>query len=246
LVAAIGAEVILEIRRPMQRLMQGLPKVARIVPEGDVLPTFDFHCPLMSLPLAFNTGIENIPGTVPYLSAEPDLVAAWEKRLPNACFRVGIVWQGSPTYKDDRNRSVPLACFAPLSQIPGVRLISLQKIHGLEQLDGLPAGMEVMTLGAEFDAGSDAFIDTAAVMMSLDLIVAIDTAVVHLAGALNRPVWLPVAANPHWVWMLDRDNTPWYPKTRLFRQNSPGDWQDVFRRMAVELDAKRAAGELAL
>jgi hypothetical protein len=116
-----------------------------------------------------------------------------------------------------------------------VRLISLQKVHGLDQLNQLPTGMQVETLGSDFDEGPDAFIDTAAAMMSLDLIITVDTAIGHLAGALGRPVWLALQAVPHWVWMMGREDTPWYPNTRLFRQPKRGDWDGVFRRMEDEL-----------
>lgn len=192
LVAARGARVVAEVPRPLARLLAGLAGVEAIVAEGDPLPAFDLHCPLMSLPGLFGTTVETIPASVPYLAAELARVALWRARLPPGDLRIGIHWQGNPSGKVDRGRSAPLANFAPLALVPGVRLISLQKYHGLDQLDRLPAGMTVETLGPDFDAGPGAFLDTAAVMTSLDLVISTDTAIVHLAGALGRPVWVPI------------------------------------------------------
>ena len=243
---ARGWRVVVEAPRPLLRLLGSLPvpegRVA-LVAKGDPLPPFDAHCPLLSLPHAFRTELATIPAPIPYLGAEPDRVAAWERRLPprmadtdaQGGLRVGIVWQGNPQAAVDRGRSMPLAEFAPLARIPGLRLISLQKNHGLEQLDRLPDGMTVTVLGPDFDDGPDAFLDTAAVMMGLDLIVTSDTSVVHLAGALGRPVWLALKAVPDWRWLMTREDCPWYPTMRLFRQTRPGDWRPVFARMAGDL-----------
>ena len=149
------------------------------------------------------------------------------------------MWQGKSTADVDFGRSIPLRSFAPLSRIPGLTLISLQKYDGAEQL-ALPPGMTVETLGAEFDAGSDAFVDCAAVMMNLDLVISSDTAAAHLAGALGRPVWIVLKHVPDWRWMMDREDTPWYPTARLFRQARRDDWDEVFERIAGEL-ARAAA-----
>jgi tetratricopeptide (TPR) repeat protein len=239
LLAARGAKVMLEVHRHVARLLQGLAGVERIVVKGETLPAADYHCPLMSLPRLFGTELHSVPAEVPYLAAEPERVEYWRSRLPQAERRIGVVWQGNPAYGGDRDRSVALRHFAALAEVPGVALVSLQKQHGLEQLADLPPGMRVATLGVDFDEGADAFIDSAAVMMSLDLVIAIDSAAIHLAGALARPAWLPLAANPHWVWMLGRDDSPWYPSLRLFRQARPGEWPDVFRRMADRLRTGR-------
>ena len=149
--------------------------------------------------------------------------------------RVGVAWQGRATSEADRGRSVPLAALAELARVPGVRLICLQKGDGLDQLAQLPEGLSVETLGTDFDAGPNAFIDTAAVMMSLDLVITVDTAIAHLAGALGRPVWILLKAIPHFVWLLEGENTPWYPTARLFRQTTQGDWGPVFERVFSEL-----------
>jgi tetratricopeptide (TPR) repeat protein len=240
LVAERGGRVVLEAPRSMARLLTGLTGVDRLIAGGDPLPAFDLHCPLMSLPGLFGTTIERVPAPVPYLRAEAAAVARWRDRLGPSGFKIGIAWQGNPAAAAERGRSAPLACFAPLAAVPGVRLISLQKIHGLDQLDHCPSGMVVETLGADFDDGADAFVDTAAVMMSLDLVITVDTAIGHLAGALDRPVWLALQAVPHWVWMLERDDSPWYPSVRLFRQAERGQWDEVFRRMAAALPVVRS------
>lgn len=230
-----GAEVLFETPRAITRLLEGLKGGASIISAGAPLPAFDLHCPLLSLPGLMKTAVETIPARMPYLTAEAKLVAQWRDRLPPGGIRIGIVWQGNPLGTIDRGRSAPLASFAPLARLPGVRLVSLQKHHGLEQLDRLPAGMTVETLGPDFDSGTDAFVDTAAAIMSLDLVITTDTAIVHLAGALGRPVWVALKAVPHWTWMMGRNDSPWYPSARLFRQTSEGDWRDVFERMAARL-----------
>jgi hypothetical protein len=233
--AAMRKRVTLQVPRSLVRLLSNLAGIERVVAEGTPLPDFEASCPLLSLPRVFNTTLETIPGPIPYLAAETERVIAWREQLPESGFRIGIVWAGSPRYKADRGRSAPLNQWAPLARVPGVQLISLQKGHGLDQIGQLPRDMEVLTLGVDFDCGEDAFLDTAAVMMNLNLVIAVDTAVAHLAGALGRPVWLAVSALPHWVWMLSREDSPWYPTMRLFRQTCPGDWTSVFERMANEL-----------
>ena len=179
---------------------------------------------------------EGLPAQVPYLAADPDRTARWAARLRrDGSFKVGIAWQGNPKAPGDKGRSIPLAAFAPLGRVPGVTFVSLQKHDGVEQLADLPGGMTVETLGNDFDAGPDAFLDTAAVMMALDLVISSDTAMAHLAGALARPVWIPLKQVPDWRWMARRENTPWYPTVRLFRQCRRDDWDEVFARMASEL-----------
>jgi tetratricopeptide (TPR) repeat protein len=243
LVAARGARVILQVPRHLVRLLSGLGGVSVLVAAGDPLPAFDVHCPLMSLPRLFGSTAATFPAPIPYLKAEPGLQEQWAGRLGSAGFKIGITWQGNPAAPAERGRSTPLACFAPLARIPGVRLISLQKVYGLAQLQHLPAGMQVETLGDDFDSGADAFVDTAAVMMNLDLIITVDTAIGHLAGALGCPVWLAIQAVPHWIWMLERTDSPWYPSARLFRQSGRGNWSEVFGRMAEVLMEQGVAGE---
>jgi hypothetical protein len=239
-----GWHVVLEVPGPLTGLFAGLQDVT-LVARGAPLPRFDLHCPLLSLPRAFATELASIPAEIPYLSAEPARVEAWRRRLPAGGFRVGIAWQGNPAARAERGRSAPLACFAPLAACPGVTLISLQKYDGLEQLEALPPGMAVTTLGEDFDAGPHALLDSAAVMMSLDLVISVDSVIGHLAGALGRPVWLALQAVPHWVWLTGRADSPWYPNARLFRQDRPGDWPELFARMAVALRATLAGRHLS-
>lgn len=197
---------------------------------------FDFRVPLMSLPRLFNTTLETIPAPIPYLAPFDDRVERWRARLGADGFKVGINWQGNPAFQDDKRRSAPLRHFAPLARFPGVRLISLQKIHGLDQLQNLPEGMTVETLGEDYEPGGpDAFLDAAAVMANLDLVVSSCTAIPHLAGALGRPVWVALHTASEWRWLRDRSDSPWYPTARLFRQASPGDWPGVFEGMASAL-----------
>jgi len=238
LVATAGGRVILEVPRHLQRLFSGLRGVAAMVAPGEPLQRFDAHSPLMSLPSIFSTMIDSIPAAPAYLRAEDAACELWRARLGTSGFKIGIAWQGNPNATAEKGRSAPLASFAPLAAIPGVRLISLQKTHGLDQLQSLPAGMKVETLGDDFDSCPDAFIDTAAVMMNLDLIVTVDTSIGHLAGALGRPTWIALQKIPHWVWMLDRNDTPWYPSVRLFRQRERGDWAGPFSGMANEIKMK--------
>ena len=165
------------------------------------------------------------------MAREPERVARWRDALPRDGLRIGIAWQGNPNAKIDAGRSIPLAQFAPLARIAGVRLVSLQKGHGLDQIEALPDGIEVVTLGDQFDTGPDAFVDTAAVMATLDLVVTSDTSIAHLAGALGRPVWVALRHVPDWRWLLGREDSPWYPTMRLFRQTRPDYWTDVFTRI---------------
>ena len=201
------------------------------MPEGP----FDAQIAISSLPYAFKTRLETIPSRRPYLHAEPERVAQWAKHLPPNGFKIGVVWQGNPNPEADMSRSMPLISFAPIAAVPGVRLISLQKGFGEEQLTRLPPQMDVHVLREDFDTGADAFVDTAAVMMSLDLIITCDTSIAHLAGALGRPVWVALKMDAEWRWMRNRADSPWYPSMRLFRQKSRGSWRGVFEEMANRL-----------
>lgn len=233
LLAELGANVAFVAPRPLKRLLQPLGQFARIDDAGEF--NVHFQVPLLSLPRHFGTEPTAVPQRIPYLFAEPELVARWRARLGTHGFKVGICWQGNPKGAINEGRSPPLAQFIPLARLAGVRLISLQKNYGLDQLETLPRGITVETLGEDFDSGPDAFIDTAAVMESLDLVIACDTSVGHLAGALGRPVWVALQYSPHWPWLLDRSDTPWYPTMRLYRQRERGAWEPVFAAMAEDL-----------
>ena len=234
LVQQLGAEVIFEVQAPLVALLSHLHGVAKLIPKGTVLPEFDYHCPLMSLPLALKTHEGSIPASIPYLSAESDRVNRWQDHLGQHGYKIGICWQGAETKM--KGRSVPISAFYALSQIPTVRLISLHKGDGEKALDSLPEGMRIETLGSEFDS-TDAFLDTAAVMKCCDLVITIDTSVAHLAGALGVRTWVALKFMPEWRWLLDRSDSPWYPTMRLFRQKRNTEWQDVFDEMISALRA---------
>ena len=239
LAEARGATVVLSVQKPLRALLRQLSPSIQILVDQQAPVEFDLHCPLLSLPLAFGTDGDSIPAETPYLYAEPARVAHWQQRIGEHGFRIGIAWQGS-TGAVDAGRSFPVSQLAPLASIPGVRLISLQKNQGSEQLAALPAGMEVQTLGPDFDTGAGAFLDSAAVMANLDLVITSDTAIAHLAGALGCPTWVALKHMPDWRWLTGRDDSPWYPAHRLFRQAVPGDWPGVFAAMASALPAVMA------
>lgn len=236
-----GARVVLAAPRLLHGLLAGLSPTIRLIGKDDEPPPFDLHCALMDLPRAFGVTPDDVKLPAPYLQADPERVARWRERVGEGGFRIGVCWQGSTRAGADlMGRSFRLADLAPVAALPGVRLVSLQKHDGLDQLDSLPPGMSVETLGDDFDEGPDAFVDTAAVMQACDLVITADTAVAHVAGATGVRTWLPLPAVPEWRWLLSREDTPWYPAMRLFRQPASGDWTPVFARMAAELSKEIA------
>jgi tetratricopeptide (TPR) repeat protein len=232
LVAALGADVTLEIFPEIAPLMASLPGVSRIVTHGDPLPRTDFHCPLLSLPLAFGTTLEGIPAQVPYLSVGRETAAAWRAQLASGRDRlVGVCWRGSASYGSDAERSIAFADFAALLSVPGVRFISLQKELTDEE--------RKLAQGASFTHKGANFRDTAEMIAALDLVISVDTAWAHWAGAIGKPFWLLLPHVPHWVWLTGREDSPWYPTARLFRQARTGaGWQDVIRNVKTELEAQ--------
>jgi tetratricopeptide (TPR) repeat protein len=231
------ATVILHCPRKMTRILASCRGVDRVVGRGEPLPLHHYYAPLLSLPRLFKTNLETIPGEVPYLFADPGLVAYWRQELAAIRgFRIGIVWQGNPSHPWDRPRSIPLAAFEPLARVPGVRLISLQKGPGTEQIAALADRIPMVSFGSQVDEASGAFMDSAAIMKNLDLVVTADTSAAHLAGALGVPVWVAIFTTPDWRWLMDREDSPWYPTMRLFRQTRLGDWAELFERMAKALE----------
>jgi len=224
------ATVYVECQPELVALFRNLPGVSRTIARGDTLPPFDCHCPLLSLPFAFNTALQTIPATGPYLTADPSLTQIWKRKLAphNDKLKIGLAWAGAAIHRKDRERSLPPSVLSPLAS--GDRaLISLQKGPSTAGIpDALPSLID-------FTSDLTDFADTAALIANLDLVICADTAVAHLAGALGKPVWLLIAYSPDWRWMLDRDDSPWYPTMKLFRQKSPGDWPEVISRVASEL-----------
>jgi len=262
LVKERGGTVVLECQKPLIDVLARCPGIDRLVPCGHDLPPFDLQAPLLSLPRIFGTTLASIPSRVPYVSADPGLVEFWRGRL--AAIReslrqparqtlhgvrdllIGINWSGRSTPGPHQQRDIPLEHFTGLAALPGVKLISLRKgrVHEAERnAPGLQPNTEtvrfahpsIVDFGEELDTAHGAFMDTAAIMMNLDLVITSDTSVAHLAGALGVPVWVALPFVPDWRWLLDRSDSPWYPTMRLFRQKSRGDWAGVFKEIEAAL-----------
>jgi len=232
MLAAKGARVLLQVLPPVKALLSGLEGVERVLARGEPLSDFDCHCPLSSLPRAFGTRLESIPARVPYLQASADRVAKWEAQLGRASGpRVGLTWSGNRSTRRHRLRSISLARLLPLLSVPGVRFVSLQKDMPEEDARTLAGRPEITHIG---DKLGD-FADTAAAVSLLDLVISIDTSTVHLAGAMGKPVWVMLLLTQDWRWLLDREDSPWYPSARLFRQTRVGDWDGVIERVCAEL-----------
>jgi tetratricopeptide (TPR) repeat protein len=232
LVAARGARVVLEVQRPLVKLMQTLAGPAQVLAKGEELPPFDFHCPLMSLPLAFKTTLATVPAPLSYLASEPAREQAWAGLLgPAARPRVGVAWSGNAVHKNDHNRSIAFDSFAQLLT-PACEFVSLQK----EYRDG-DAGALAASPVRDVSARLDDFSDTAALCAAMDVVVAVDTSIAHLAGALGKPVWILLPETSDWRWLLERSDCPWYPGARLYRQQAGEDWSAVLARVRADLDA---------
>jgi tetratricopeptide (TPR) repeat protein len=230
---ALGAkEVAFAGPARFRRLLSGFDPRLELVDENT--GSYDYQAWLWSLPHWLGVGGE-VGALAPYLRADAEAAARWARTLDPEFINVGIAWQGNPVRRIDRSRSIPLAEFAPLARVRGVRLVSLQKNFGLEQLASLPKGMQVVDPGPDFDEGPDAFLDTAALVENLDLVVSADTSLTHLAGALGRPAWAALNPVPDWRWQLEREDSPWYPQATLFRQLPGESWNPVFARMAQAL-----------
>jgi tetratricopeptide (TPR) repeat protein len=229
-----GAKIVLSVQDGLVRLLRHSYPDVSIIGASDAPAQFDYHVPLLSLPLTL--GIPEAPPTeVPYLFAEPELVATWKARLGGGKFKIGIGWQGNKDSPADIGRSLAVTYFREISEIPQISLMCLQKGYTAQQLSELSGGLRIDVPGHGFDEGRDAFVDTAAVMQNLDLIVTSDTAIAHLAGALGRPVWLALQYWPDWRWFLEKSHSPWYPTMRLFRQTRPGDWAGLFAQIKLAL-----------
>jgi Flp pilus assembly protein TadD len=232
-----AAKVVLECPQQLMKLVATSPGIDRLVVRGNALPPFDVEAPLLSVPGILRTSLESIPAQIPYLFANAALVEMWHRKLaPIGGFRIGINWRGRLM---TRERDLPIERFRVLTGVPGAQFISLQKGATREELSAARGnGPPIVELGDDFDNSNGAFMDTAAVMMNLDLVISSDTSVPHLAGALGVPVWLALPYVPDWRFLLDRSDSPWYPTMRLFRQKKPGDWEGVVEEMKSALSER--------
>jgi tetratricopeptide (TPR) repeat protein len=231
LLSARGARVVLEMPAPLARIAATVPGDPSVVLQGDALPAFDLHCPMMSLPLAFATTLDRIPASIPYLSASAAAQAAWQQRLGRRTRpRIGLAWSGAPGHSNDRQRSLPLAHLVPLLAADA-DFVSLQKEYRDADRPLLADLPNLRDVAAELGD----FADTAGLITELDLVITVDTSVAHLAGALGKPVWLLLPFAPDYRWLLGREDSPWYPTIRLFRQPAFGDWASVIRGVRVAL-----------
>jgi tetratricopeptide (TPR) repeat protein len=237
--AAAGHRVAIATQPAYASVFDGVAGIERVITDLDDLPA---GAPLRWEMLGSVAGLlgvtpDTLPASVPYLVPRRERVDAWRARLGPG-LKVGLSWQGSPTFVHDRGRSIPLAAFAPVAEIPDIRLISLQKHPGAEQIASVGFGARIEQVLDASDTGEDAFRDTAALVANLDLVVASDSMNAHLAGALGKPTYVALRRVPDWRWLLGRDDCPWYPTMRLFRQTSEGDWPDVFGRIATAIRAE--------
>ena len=234
LVAARGANVVLEVQPRLHRLLSPTPGAQEVVRRGDILPAVDWQCPLLSLPWAMATDLKSIPARIPYVHPPPQLVESWRQRMAASnSMRIGLAWAGATTFPYERWRSIPLEHLAPLTHLESATFYSLQMGPPAAQLKHLEANAGIIDLQ---DQQQD-LADTAAIVANLSLVISIDTSIAHLAGAMGVPVWILLHRAPDWRWLLDREDSPWYPSARLFRQTTLGNWHDVIGRVEAELRA---------
>jgi len=228
-----GARVIVECQKELKSLIEQVKGIEQVITREDPIPEFDFHCPLLSLPMVFDTGLENIPSDIPYITTDQVIIEKWHEKFRDrdSRLKMGLVWSGNPKYKADRTRSFELLTFSPLANLKDITFYSLQKGEASKQTKNLPDGMDLVDF---MDEVTD-FADTTGLIMNLDLIISVDTSVAHLAGAMGKTVWTLLPFAPDWRWMLDREDSPWYPTMRLYRQPSFGDWNPLMDRLVKDL-----------
>jgi tetratricopeptide (TPR) repeat protein len=233
LLADQGANVIVQCQNELTPLFTYTKGIQQVISFGEAIPLFDIHCPLASLPLLFETSIKTIPSYIPYLFPDPEVLSKWKNKLEDnkTNLKIGLVWSGNPKHKNDLKRSCSLETFSSLAHLDKITLYSLQKGDAAKELLFSPKGMRIVN---HTDAIND-FLDTAGHIDTLDLVISVDTSVAHLAGALGKPVWILLPYNPDWRWLLNCEDSPWYPTMRLFRQPNPGDWESVMIKVANEL-----------
>ena len=228
-----GGSVLLDAQLPLESLLKSMESINVLLKEDELLPIFDYHIPLMDLPRLFGTNAENIPSSSGYLNADKNLIEAWKKRLgPRKGYRIGLAWAGSPEHQSDTNRSMSLKDFEPLLGIEGFDFFSLQFGERSQDITSLGFGHALKNLEQDLNG----FMEPAAAIINMDLVISVDTSLVHLAGALGKPVWTLLSFNSDWRWMLKRSDSPWYSSMRLFRQEKPGDWASVIDLVASELN----------
>ncbi len=227
--AARGAKVLVNVDPVLRPLFVGRPEIERLVAAGEPRPPFDYHVSFLSLPCAFATTLESVPGQAPYIFAPPDRAAHWSARLPKSRWRVGLVWSGNPGHSNDRNRSLTFQALAPLLSADAEFVCLQAAVRGGDK--AALAASQVVDLTGEIED----FADTAALVASCDLVISADTSVAHLAGAVGAPVWVMLPFSADWRWMTARRDSPWYPSARLFRQSAPGDWAGVVAAVAGAL-----------
>jgi tetratricopeptide (TPR) repeat protein len=228
-----GAKVVLEVAPPLKQLLSGMDGAPRVIAHREALPPFDVHCPLASLPLACKTELAAIPAEIPYLAAPAERLEKWRERmdaLPRP--RIALAWSGNPVHANDRNRSIALSRLEPLWSVEGASFISVQRELREADAAALAATTRLVHLGDELTD----FADTAAVLALADRVISVDSAVAHLAGAMGRPIWILLPFSPDWRWMRAREDSPWYPTARLFRQPAIGDWESVIARVRDEIE----------
>lgn len=234
LIAARGGRVILECQPALARLFRTVDGTTEVVIRGEELPAFDLHVPLLNLPRIFGTSLQSIPASAPYLRAPGEALAHVSNAIPHSARRnIGLVWAGNPSHLNDRNRSLPPQTLRPLFELSEIEFYSLQ-VSGSVRGTGSPI-QEGWWCAADLSGRINDYADTAALIDRLDLVISVDTSVAHLAGAMAKPIWLLLPFAPDWRWMLGRDDSPWYPTMRLFRQPEPKDWAAVIHRVADAL-----------
>lgn len=238
-----GAYVIAAVQSALVTILSLCPYIDKVVNYNTLPDKFDFQAALMTMPLILNTDEKTIPNYTPYLFADEKLIALWQKKLcPDTNFKIGLCWQGNPNYSTHflrltvASKSMHPAIFSPLGNIPGVSFYSLQKFHAKDIDESLPEGFSIHTFDDNFDTNNGRFMDTAALIKNLDLIITVDTAIAHLAGGLGVPVWVLLPEPADWRWLLNRSDSPWYPTMRLFRQTVSGNWSTVIDEVSKELE----------
>ncbi len=234
LVAQRRAKVLVECQKELVSLLKNTEGVSGVIALGEELPDFDFHSPLLSLPLIFNTKLDTIPSKIPYIKADQALVQKWRDKIRpgKSTTKIGLVWAGNPKLKFGHSRSCPIETFSTLARRNDITFYSLQKGEAEEQAKNPPEGIKLIDTSEDIHD----FSDTAAIIENLDLVISIDTAVAHLAGALGKPVWVLLPFVPDWRWMMNREDSPWYPTMRLFRQPATDDWESVINHIRDALD----------